>query len=523
MSEDKKQKKSTFKAQFNSIEINEEDPTLLKGTVIIHDFEKSWNNQIISEDVCVENMNTLIGKRIVCKYISNEENNGIDALGDHEEKESKNRNGDDVVITDTIAIGFIENVYIDDFTDENGNTKRVLYGDIVIWNDDKYQDVTGLLMEWLNNGVKIHMSVEFLYCNYNMIDGIEHIQSPILYTAHTLLNSEYRGDCIEIEPAYDSAQLLSLNEKNTWNKAINQVINKQNNSTNKEAGIVKNAFIKSLNSISLGDIRSKIMDALSKVMTADEYYNVWVGSYAIYPTENYFVYENYEGDKWVNYKVPYTIENDDVVISYDKKVQVKHSDDWIPVSEVQKSTNALKEKETELKTANDTIAELEKQLNSKDETIKSLNSKVTSKQDEDQSTVKKFNELTATLTSLNAKVKEMQPIVDKYNEEQYQKQLNSATTYYKEKFESVDALEDFGKEEVQNLIKQSINAKEDEAEKAKFALNNMIVSKIVPIQSDDKLIPDTKISINSITEPCTSNENLNKTVDEFEEFYGFKK
>src|SRR3712207_287973 len=166
------------------------------------------------------------------------------------------------------------------------------------------------------------------------------------------------------------------------------------------------------------------MDALSKVMTADEYYNVWVGSYAIYPTENYFVYENYEGDKWVNYKVPYTIENDDVVISYDKKIQVKHSDDWIPVSEVQKSTNALKEKETELKTANDTIAELEKQLNSKDKTIKSLNSKVTSKQDEDQSTVKKFNELTATLTSLNAKVKEMQPIVDKYNEEQYQKQLN---------------------------------------------------------------------------------------------------
>src|SRR3712207_8817987 len=54
-----------------------------------------------------------------------------------------------------------------------------------------------------------------------------------------------------------------------------------------------------------------------------------------------------------------------------------------------------KEKETELKTANDTIAELEKQLNSKDKTIKSLNSKVTSKQDEDQSTVKKFNELTA--------------------------------------------------------------------------------------------------------------------------------
>ncbi|AEB77387.1 coiled-coil domain-containing protein [Clostridium botulinum] len=523
MAENQEQKKSIFKAQFNSIEINQEDPTLLKGTVIIHDFGKSWNNQIISEEVCAENMNTLIGKRIVCKYISNEENNGIDALGEHEEKEGKNRNGKDVVITDTIAIGFIENVYIDDFTDENGNIKRVLYGDVVIWNDDKYQDVTGLLMEWLNNGVKIHMSVEFLYCNYNMIDGIEHIQSPILYTAHTLLNSEDRGDCIEIEPAYDSAQLLSLNEKKTWNKAINQVIKKQNNSTNKEDEIVENAFIKSLNSISLGDIRSKIMDALSKVMTADEYWNVWVSNYDIYPTENYFVYETCENDEWVNYKVSYTMENENITISYDEKVQVKHSDDWVAISEVQKSTNALKEKETELKTANDKIGELEKQLNSKEDTIKSLNSKVTSKQEEDQSTVKKFNELTNTLTSLNAKVKEMQPIVDKYHEEQYQKQLNSATTYYKEKFESVDALEDFEKEDVQNLIKQSINSKEDEAEKAKFSLNNMIVSKILPIQSDDKVTAEPKLSINSINEPCTNNENLNKSVDEFEEFYGFKK
>ncbi len=46
---DKNTKKSVLKAQLNSLEINEKDPTILKGTVIIHDFEKSWNNQIITE------------------------------------------------------------------------------------------------------------------------------------------------------------------------------------------------------------------------------------------------------------------------------------------------------------------------------------------------------------------------------------------------------------------------------------------------------------------------------------------
>ncbi len=224
---DKNTKKSVLKAQLNSLEINEKDPTILKGTVIIHDFEKSWNNQIITEKVCAENMNTLIGKRIVCKYISSEDNYGLDALTDHEEVVSKDRVGNEVITTDTIAIGFIENVYIDNYTDENGNTKRVLFGNVVIWNDDKYANIVGLLQEWINRGIKIHMSVEYLYCNYNVIDGIEYLQTPILYVAHTLLNSEQRNEYAEILPAYDCATLISLNERKKWNKTINQLTKKK--------------------------------------------------------------------------------------------------------------------------------------------------------------------------------------------------------------------------------------------------------------------------------------------------------
>ena len=41
-------KKNDFKVQFNSLNICTDDPTILKGKVIIHDFEPSWNNQGIT-------------------------------------------------------------------------------------------------------------------------------------------------------------------------------------------------------------------------------------------------------------------------------------------------------------------------------------------------------------------------------------------------------------------------------------------------------------------------------------------
>lgn len=521
----KLQKKSILKAQFNSLEINQEDPTILRGKVIVHDFLPSWNNQCISEEVCIENMNTLIGKRIVCRYIPSEDNNGIDALTDHEETISKDRdNGKDIIITNTIAIGFIENVYIDDYTDENGNTKRVLFSDVVIWNDEKYSNIVGLLQEWISRGVKIHMSVEYLYCNYNVVDGIEYLQSPILYVAHTLLNSEQRNEYAEILPAYDVAELVSLNERKAWNKAINQlvkannqtnnksdnnsdlIINNKNKSSNKEEleNMKENKFFKALCELSHGDIKEQIMTALSKTMSADEFYNVWLSNYGIYDT--YFVYENYENQKYVNYKVPYTKTETEVIIDLANKVQVERENIWVEVSVMQTQLNSL----------NTTIEDLKKQLNSKEEVIKSLNSKVTLTDEEKKTTMEKFNELTDTVTSLNARVKELQPLAEEHKKEQFEKALNSSKKYYKEKFENVDALDIFEKEETQELIKKSINSNEEEVQKAKFELNELIINNLKTVEKEPQ------INLNSV-QSAKDNKNLVDNIDEFESFYGFKK
>lgn len=43
--------------------------TNLYAPFIIHDFEKSWNNQIISEEECAANKDTLIGQPVLVKEI----------------------------------------------------------------------------------------------------------------------------------------------------------------------------------------------------------------------------------------------------------------------------------------------------------------------------------------------------------------------------------------------------------------------------------------------------------------------
>lgn len=532
------QKKSTLRAQFNSLEANQNDPTILHGKVIVHDFEKSWNNQVITEEVCAENMHTLIGKRIVCKYIPQEDNSGVDALGSHEEGLSTDRETkEDIVVTETMAIGYINNVYIDDYTDELGITKRVLFAEITIWNDDKYANVVGLLQEWLNRGVKIHMSVEYLYCNYNVTGGVEYLQSPILYVAHTLLNSEQRNDCAEIMPAYDSATLLSLNEKQEWNKAINQlakeinnksensanepdlIINNNNNmgTKNEEEGIMaENKFYKALCELSLGDIKTKIMTALSKTMTAEDFQNIWISNYGIYDT--YFVYENYENSKYVYYKVPYTKTESDVVVDLAQKVQVTREDVWVEVSQVA-------EVQTSLNTANERVAELETALNTKVEeittkvteleakevSINELNTKVETLTTEKEEVLGQFNEATEKITSLNSLVEELTPIKEKYETEQMEKALNEKKEFYQEKFKGVNALDKFEEEEVQGLIAESISVDKEIANKAIFSLNSMIINLVTPVEEEP---------VAGVKEMASSMNSLIPEEDDFEKKYG---
>lgn len=523
-----KNKKGQLNISFNSLEVVPDDPTIMKAKVIIFDFEKSGNNQIITKEIAEENIKYLVGKRICCKYIPKEDNGGeLDALGDHEQYESTNRDNEDIIYAGTEAIGFIENVYIDDYTDKNGVTKEVVFGDVILWCDDHYADIINLLKTWIQSNIPIHMSVEYYYFNYVVKDRVEYIQSPILFNAHTILNSEDRGDSIEVLPSYDCATLVSFNElKEQWNKAINSLSknnnklneeNLQNNSlqssenldSNKlkesnnqkeEIKTMENIFLNAMkanNQLSFGDVRDNLYGALAKIMTAEDYFNVWISSYGVY--EDFFIYETYEDSSYVAYKVAYSKADDDTItISFESKEKVQGQYTYVSVNELETSKNAQVELETsknELKTANEKIEEL-------DGEIKSLNEKVAEKSNNSKVDTDKYNELTNKLVSLNSLVIEMQPIVDKYNAEAFEKALNQASEDYKKKFESVNALDTFDEESTQELVKQSINSDKVKANEAKYSLNELIVNSIKPaetkIDSDEVLGNQAKISINQI-------------------------
>jgi hypothetical protein len=535
--EEQNKKLGQFKMSLNSLEIVPNDPTILRSDIVIFDFEKSGNNQIITKEVALDNMKFLIGKRLCCKYINKEDNGGeLDALGTHEQYETTNRSGEDVIYTDTEGIGFIEDVYIGTYIDDNGIEKEAVIGKCILWSDDHYLDIIELLKTWLMNNIKIHFSVEYYYFNYSIKDGVEYIQSPILFNALTALNSEDRGDAIEVLPSYDCATLTSFNELNDqWNKAINSLQSsenlgsnklKQNSNQKEEIKTMENIFLNAMkanNQLSFGDIRDKIYESLASVMMADEYNNLWIGMYDVY--EDFFIYDTKEGDQYVNYKVAYSKADDDTItVSLDSKEKVEFQRAYVSVNELQELENSknalveLQESKNALETATSKIEELNGE-------IKSLNEKVVEKSNNSKVDSEKFNELTDKLVSLNSMVAEMQPIVEKYNAEVFEKSLNEATESYRVKFTSVNALDVFDEDSTQELIKESINSVKEKADKAKYSLNALIVESIKPVEkeidTDDIMLNVPKISINQVVK-LEDTKDLTDVEDDVLSKYGLK-
>jgi len=249
-------------------------------------------------------------------------------------------------------------------------------------------------------------------------------------------------------------------------------------------------------------------------MTADEFNYVYVSNWGIY--DAYFVYETYEGGKWINYKVPYAKTETNVTIDLANKVLVERDAVWVEVVQVA-------EVQTSLNSANEKIKELEGTLATQNETIKSLNS-------EKEGAVEKFNSASETVISLNSKVeelnikvKEMKPLIDEYNKEQFEKSLNAVKEDYKAKFEKVGALDVFEKEETLELMKKTLNSKKEDANDAKYKLNQLIIDSIQVMDKEDKETnePLTAKSINSIVAGKENTNLIDGFTDSYEENCGF--
>lgn len=412
------EKKSKFNLVLNTVSQNE-DPTLLNVTFIIHDFEKSWNNTIVSKEVALENAYTLKNKPLVCKYYPVVDGNPLtDALGTHEESMGKDRYGDDDIKLDTVPIGVIATEgYILTIED-----KEVLAVDGVLWRD-RFGDVCDLLLEWHQRGIRIISSVEYLYKNFTFRDGIEYIESPIIYSGHCLLNSEKRGDHDIVLPAYDSSHLLSFNDLKQFNRLVAQAVNQS-----KEQGGAEIMF-KKICELSHDNIRSLLYGLLNDALADEEYCDSWV----VEVFNDRFIYQTWVPDVGVKFfEVNYqkTGDQDSLTADFENKVEVVEERNWTKTSENEQLHGELQETK-------------------------------------------------AQLTSLNQLVEELKPYKEKVELEKYTQALNEQIEFYGSKFDAVNAKERFKSDEVQELIKTSLNENE-EGKEAKLQLNSILVDLVQP-------------------------------------------
>ena len=149
-------------------------------------------------------------------------------------------------------------------------------------------------------------------------------------------------------------------------------------------------------------------------------------------------------------------------------------------------------------------------LTAKEEELKTAQSSIETLKTEKSEVEGKFSEATETITQLNSTVNELKPFKEQADQEAYDKALSEKQELYKEKFEAVSASEDYETEEVQELIKQSLNA--TDGKEAEYKLNSMVFEKI-------KLNREEQTTEPVIRETASTRENLVPTQDDFDSRY----
>ncbi|MGE7840752.1 hypothetical protein ACQKNX_08165 [Lysinibacillus sp. NPDC093712] len=432
--------------QLNRLYFDEKDPTKMYCSFIILDFEVSGNGVIVSEDVALDGSKSLKNMPIVTKF------NGDD-FGSHEFVEEV-VDGKKKIKRDTIPIGvFSTEGYIEEI-EINGEMKRVLMADGLLWYS-RFIDACDLLHKWIEEGTKVNMSCEYLYKNISIIDDIEYHLKPIYFDGHCILSTK-------VKPAYDSATIIDTSEFNMLvAQAINQEKDKEDNilveetkdenlETNEEIEQEKNIDTQEvhntdaqineeetktqLNELSHDDVRSQIRDQVKAHIQGEEW--LWVVdvfvSYAI-------VHVEYE-DEWKYYKYNYTISGETVIIDTESQAEVKEKREWVAI------TNELQVELDTVKSEKDALAT-------------------------------KFNSATETIISLNSTIDQLKPFQEQMLNAQRESRLTTQTETYETKFNAVNAMDAFKSEEVQTLIMNSIEDN-DEGKNALLKLNEILFDSI---------------------------------------------
>ena len=415
--------KNIINMSLNSIS-KTNNPSQLEAIFVVHDFKRSWNNAIITKEVCEANMHYLVGQYICCKYVPKYENNGEDALGNHEAYLDINRDtGEEMVATGTVPIGHITEVYIAEGETSDGTIGEVFYCKATLWLN-KFYNVLSFLNEMVENGINVPCSVEYGYTNFIMQDGVRYDQSPIYYEALCILNPIDRGDVKQVLPAYDSSKFKGF----SFNEAI-QVDIENNMNTKQEEGETK------------------------------------------VENENITVEEVKEE----------TVEQEEVNVETEENTEVE-------TVEENAETEAEEVQEEEAVEENTTEEEQPKEEVVVDEVLTSENARL-----KEELVSEKEEKLTLVqeIASLKKQIEELIPFKAKVEEMEYNEKLQEVVSQYKDKFTALNALDKFETDEVQALVKETLDV--EKSVNAKLSLADMLVNLATNSFSKEEKASDTMI------------------------------
>lgn len=419
--------KNIINMSLNSIS-KTNNPSQLEAIFVVHDFKRSWNNAIITKEVCEANMHYLLGQYICCKYVPKYENNGQDALGNHEAYLDINRDtGEEMVATGTVPIGHITEVYIAEGETSDGTIGEVFYCKAILWLN-KFYNVLSFLNEMVENGINVPCSVEYGYSNFIMQDGVRYDQSPIFYEALCILNPIDRGDIKQVLPAYDSSKFKGF----SFNEAIQVDIENNMNTNQKEGDLeVENE------NIVVEEAQEETIEEVAEQVEAVE--EVVEETVEIEATEEV---------------VEEAIETEEVV-------------------ETEKVEEVEETSETEVLVSENTR----------------LKEELTTEKEEKLNLVKE-------VASLKKQIEELIPFKAKVEEMEYNEKLQEVVAQYKEKFTTLNALDKFETDEVQALVKDTLD--NEKSVNAKLSLADMLVN-----LATNSFVKEEKSNDTMIKEACS--------------------
>lgn len=451
------------KASINSIEVTD-DPSIMKIVCKVLDFKPSHNKWGITEEVCEKYKYTLIGKHFVTKYYAD-----TDTLGNHEDNKVKFREGDiEIPHKDTNSIGTVLDAWVD-YIDKNDETQgKCLWCEGMLMVYEHLNEIS-LIESWLNQGIKVNLSIEWFYTESVIVDEIEWIANPT-FSNICILNSEAKNGKPLVRGNYDIAELKMIEEMNNAILADyeNSLNDKNDNKESEE--MLKNRFLEALNSLSCGELSDKVYLALSSTMTADDFYDTWISDYNIYPNEGFFIAHTYTDDGVVYRKFTYTLDESENIVISGEGIPVKREEVWVTISEAQTQVD-------------NALLEVKEQLNTVETERDTLKEKINELNGELQSAKVGKDEWEAKVQVLNSKIEELEPYKEEAIQKAFEQKINEKKDYYRVKFEALNAIQEFNSEDIQLKIKETLNSDELTSLKAERDIDKVLVELVKPVSN----------------------------------------